>query len=152
MKKQQLIDDLEASWQALKDATLGLSEAQMLTHGVTGDWSVKDILAHVSWWEEEALKYLPLILQGGHPPRYSVMYGGIDGFNAQMTELRGGWSLVQVIERLDLTHQRLVEFIREVPEEQFKTETRFRRRLRADSFGHYPLHTAAILAWRERMG
>lgn len=151
MKKQQLIDNLEASWQALKDATLGLSEAQMLTPGVTGGWSVKDILAHVSWWEEEALKYLPLILQGGHPPRYSVMYGGIDAFNAQMTELRHGWPLAQVRERFDLTHQRLVEFINEVPEEQFKTETRFRRRLRADSLGHYPLHTQAILAWREQM-
>jgi len=151
LKKQQLIDDLEASWQELKDATIGLSEVQMLTPGMTGNWSVKDILAHVSWWEEEALKYLPLILQGGHPPRYSVMYGGIDAFNAQMTELRRGWSLAQVRERLDLTHQRLIEFILDVPEEQFKTETRFRRRLRADSFGHYPLHTQAILAWRERI-
>lgn len=152
MKKQQLIENLEASWQALKDTTLGLSDAQMITPGVTGNWSVKDILAHITWWEEEALKYLPLILQGGHPPCYSIMYGGIDAFNAQMTELRRGWSLAQVRERLDLTHQRLMEFIREVPEEQFKTETRFRRRLRADSFGHYPLHTQAILAWRERMG
>ena len=87
------MDTLEASWQELKDATLGLSEAQMLIPGVTGNWSVKDILAHVNWWEEEGLKYLPLILQGGHPPRYSVMYGGIDAFNAQMTELRRGWSL-----------------------------------------------------------
>jgi hypothetical protein len=35
-----------------------------------GEWSVKDILAHVTTWEEEALKYLPLILTGGRPPRY----------------------------------------------------------------------------------
>ena len=39
--------------------------------GVTGDWSVCDILAHVTTWEQEALKYLPTILEGSTPPRYS---------------------------------------------------------------------------------
>jgi hypothetical protein len=58
-----------------------LSDAQLMEPGVTGDWSVRDILAHVSTWEEEALPHLPLILEGGTPPRYSVRYGGIDAFN-----------------------------------------------------------------------
>ena len=34
----------------------------MSEQGVTGSWSVKDIIAHVTTWEEEALKHLPLIL------------------------------------------------------------------------------------------
>ena len=46
---------------------------------------MQDILAHVTTWEEEALRYLPRILEGGTPPRYSTTYGGIDAFNAQMT-------------------------------------------------------------------
>ena len=36
----------------------------MMEPGVTGDWSVKDVLAHVTIWEAEALKYLPLIAEG----------------------------------------------------------------------------------------
>jgi hypothetical protein len=56
--------------------------------GVTGDWSVRDILAHVSTWEEEALTHLPLILEGGTPPRYSVRYGGIDAFNGIISAAR----------------------------------------------------------------
>jgi len=27
---------------------------------------------------------------------------------------------------------------------------RFKRRLRLDTHGHYPIHTADILAWRDR--
>jgi len=75
MDKQQLLKRLEAAWTALKDSYTGLSDAQLLEPGVMGDWSVKDNLAHVTIWEEEALKYLPLISRGEKPPRYA-RYGG----------------------------------------------------------------------------
>jgi hypothetical protein len=42
--------------------------------GVIVAWSIRDILAQVTTWEEEALKHLPLILRGGTPPRYFVRY------------------------------------------------------------------------------
>lgn len=150
MKKQQLLDKLQQSWKSFIESYAGLSDAQLLQPGVTGDWSVKDILAHVSWWEEEALKHLPTILQGGRPPRYSVLYGGIDAFNAQMTELKRGLSLDEVRQHLEDTHNKLVGYITGVPEEQFTSETRFRRRLRLDTYSHYPIHTRAIREWRAR--
>src|SRR5713226_3184308 len=83
MDKQQLLKRLETAWTALKESYTGLSDAQLLEPGVMGDWSVKEILAHLTIWEEEALKYLPLLSNGEKPPRY-VRYGGIDAFNAQM--------------------------------------------------------------------
>jgi hypothetical protein len=127
-----------------------LSDAQLREPGVAGNWSVKDILAHVTTWEEEALKYLPLIVKGGRPPRYSVKYGGIDAFNAQMTEQKRGLSLADVLDQLDETHRRLIAYIQSVPEEQFIQETPFRHRLRLDTYSHYPIHTKMIRAWRER--
>jgi hypothetical protein len=150
MKKQQILDKLQQSWTSFTESYAGLSDAQLLEPGITGEWSVKDILAHVSWWEEEALKHLPTILNGDRPPRYSVLYGGIDAFNAQMTELKRGLSLDEVRQHLEVTHLRLVEYISGVPEEQFTSETRFRHRLRLDTYSHYPIHTRAIREWRER--
>jgi len=150
MKKQQLLNKLEQAWTSFKDSCAGLTAQQMVEPGVTGDWSVKDILAHVSWWEDESLKHLPHILQGVRPPRYSVMYGGIDAFNAQMTELKRSLTLSEVQEQLDETHRRLIEYLCSVPDEQFASETRLRRRLRLDTYSHYPIHTQAIHAWRER--
>jgi len=119
--------------------------------GVTGDWSVRDILAHVSTWEEEALTHLPLILEGGTPPRYSVRYGGIDAFNARMTEQKASLSLAAVRRQLDETHRRLIDFIQRAPEDQLSRETRFRRRLRLDTYSHYPLHAEAIRRWRRKI-
>ena len=148
MKKQQVLDKINDTWQQLLASTQGLTAAQMTQPGVTGEWSVKDILAHVTWWEEECLKYLPLILQGGRPPRYSVMYGGIDAFNATMTRERQALSAEEVLRSLHQTHRTLLAYLAGVPDEAFASETRFRRRLRNDTFGHYPEHAGAIRAWR----
>ena len=135
---------------AFNESYAGLSDMQLMEAGVTGAWSVRDILAHVTTWEEEALKHLPLILRGGTPPRYSVRYGGLDAFNARMTEEKRSLSLSEVREQLAATHGRLVEFIQSAPEDQLIGDARFRRRLRLDTYSHYPIHAEAIRRWRQR--
>lgn len=124
----------------------------MMGPGVTGEWSVRDILAHVTTWEQESLKHLPTILEGGNPPRYSVTHGGINAFNRIMTEQKRGLRLADVRGELEQTHRRLIGFIESVPETQFRTDTPFRRRLRLDTYSHYPKHAEAIRTWRKRSG
>jgi hypothetical protein len=150
MNRRQLLQKLDKAWVEIKESYAGLSDAQLTEPGVMGDWSVKDILAHVTWWEEEALKHLPLIIKEGRPPRYSTQYGGIDAFNALMTERKQNLSLADVLQQQDETHRQLIEYIQSVPEEQFTRETRFRHRLRLDTYSHYPKHARAIREWRER--
>jgi Mycothiol maleylpyruvate isomerase N-terminal domain len=142
---------LAAGWTAIEASYAGLSDARLTEPGVTGDWSVKDILAHVTTWEKEALRHLPVIAAGGRPPRY-VGYGGIDAFNAMMTNVSRGRSLAAVLRRLDDTHRRLVRFVRRAPAAPDAREARFRRRLRLDTYGHYPEHVEAIRRWRRRIG
>jgi hypothetical protein len=150
MDRSQLLKRLDKAWQAFKESYAGLSDAELMEPGVTGNWSVRDIIAHVTWWEEEALTYLPLILNGRKPPRYSVTYGGIDAFNAQRTEQKSDLSLSEVLWQREDTHRRLVDFIQGVSEDQFARETRFRHRLRLDTYSHYPQHAEAIRRWREQ--
>ena len=150
MTKDQLLARLDDAWKDFEASYAGLTEQQLLIDGVTGAWSVRDIIAHVTWWEEEALEHLPLILAGGRPPRYSVKYGGINAFNALMTEQRRGLSLVEVLRQHDEVHARLVAYVRAAPDELIRTETRFRRRLKLDAIGHYAIHARAVRAWRER--
>jgi hypothetical protein len=142
--KSQLLKRLDEAWNALEASYAGLPDSEMMEPGVTGTWSIKDIIAHVTSWEEESLTHVPLILAGEKPPRYSVTYGGIDAFNAQTTEQKRNLPLSEVLRQRDDTHRRLIEFIHRVPEDQFIRETRFRRRLRLDTYSHYPRHTEAI--------
>jgi hypothetical protein len=151
MNTQQVLDRLARAWLDFEASYAGLSDTELLTTGVTGRWSVRDIIAHVTWWEEEALKHLPLVRDGGRPPRYSVRYGGIDAFNALMTERRRDLSVAEVLRQHDDVHARLVDYARGAPAELYTLETRFRRRLRLDTYGHYPIHARAIRRWRDDM-
>jgi hypothetical protein len=146
--REQFLARLEKAWRDFRDSFAGLPDSLLTTPGVAGDWSVRDILAHVTTWEQEALKHLPTILQGDKPPRYSVTHGGIDAFNRAMTERKRALTLAQVRKELVDTHLRLIAFIESVPEDQFRSETPFRRRVRLDTYGHYPKHGAAIRKWR----
>jgi len=149
-RRQQLLTRLDKAWQAFQDSYAGLSDSELLEPGVMGAWSVRDIIAHVTTWEEEALKHLPVVLLGGKPPRYSVTYGGIHAFNAQTTRQKKDLSLSEVLRQRDHVHHRLIEFIESAPDEQLSSPTRFRNRLRLDTYSHYPKHAEAIRKWRER--
>jgi hypothetical protein len=150
LTKDQILARLDAAWRDFEASYAGLTSSQMLIPNVTGAWSVRDIIAHVTWWEEEALEHLPLIRDGGRPPRYSVKYGGINAFNAMMTEQRSSLSLEDVLGQHHRVHAWLVDYVRDAPDDLIRTETRFRRRLKLDAIGHYPIHARAIRAWRER--
>jgi len=150
MDRRQLLTRLEDAWQTFLASYAGLSDRELLEPGVTGLWSVRDILAHVTTWEEEALKHLPLILKGQRPPRYSLSYGGIDAFNRWMRERKQSLSLDEIRRQVHETHGKLLSFLESVPETEFRTENPFRHRLRLDTYSHYPKHGEAIRKWRKQ--
>jgi uncharacterized protein DUF1706 len=147
--RTQLLQRLDKAWIAFRGSYAGLSKSDLLEPGVTKTWSVRDIIAHVTTWEEEALKHLPAILQGRRPPRYSVTYGGIDAFNALMTTTKARLSLAEVFRQQEEIHRQVLDAVGRAPDDQLVRETRFRRRLRLDTYHHYPKHTEAIRRWRE---
>ena len=50
---------------------------------------------------------------------------------------------------LEDTHDRLLSYLEGVPDVAFARESRFLRRLRQDTYGHYREHTQQIQAWRQ---
>lgn len=149
MKTAQVLERLDKAWKDFEASYAGLTEEQLMAPNVTGKWSVRDIIAHVTWWEEESLKHMPVIREGGRPERYSDKFGGIDDFNAIMTVKRSHLTLAEVLQQHDDVHARLVTYITEAPEDLYAGDSKFRRRLRLDTYGHYPVHTNAIRSWRE---
>lgn len=146
--RDRVLAHLERAWTDFTSSYEGLSEPDLVRPGVTKAWSVRDIIAHVTTWEEEALAHLPGILEGRRPPRYSVTYGGINAFNALTTARKKRLTLDEVFRQQATVHRRLMALVCRVPEEALRSESRFRRRLRLDTYGHYPLHAAAIRRWR----
>jgi hypothetical protein len=151
-RAERTLRTLGSAWAALQESYTGLPDTALLEPGVAGDWSVRDVLAHVHTWQEEALVHLPEIAAGRTPGRYSATFGGIDAFNALMAERNRNLSLAGVGRRLEDAERLLVELIERTPEHLLGAETRFHRRLRLDTYGHYRLHAQGIREWRARAG
>jgi len=100
-------------------------------------------------WIDDSFEANRQSVKGRKPPRYSLTYGGIDAFNALMTDQKKDLSLPEVLRQMNDTHCRVLNLIESAPESQLKGETRFRHRLRLDTYGHYPKHAQAKEVARE---
>lgn len=147
MSKEHVLTRIEQEWKAFLDSFAGLTDNMLVESGAVGHWSIRDVLAHIASWEEEALKVLPLILEGKPIPRYT-RYGGIDAFNAQEQERKRHLRLALVKDELITTHQRLLKFLIETPDSMFSSKSRFAKRLRLDTYNHYREHAQQINKWR----
>jgi len=151
-RADRVLGQLDGAWRSFQDAYAGLTDEQMLIPGVTGEWSVRDLVAHVTWWDQESIDHLPVVLAGNHLPRYSQVYGGIDAFNALMTERKASLTLDEVRAEFTKTHDRLVAYLLSLDPEEWVGNTRFRHRLKMDTWSHYPIHEADIRRWRAAHG
>jgi Mycothiol maleylpyruvate isomerase N-terminal domain len=152
MNREQLFARIHKHYGAFKDCLDGVSARHWQSRGVLGDWTLKDVVCHVTTWEEEALKALPLIMQGMPPPRYVDVYGGLDAFNELQRSEKADMSVAAAHVAMEATHRDLLAFLERVDESWFVTETPFRRRLRLDTYSHYQEHTKAVWDWRRARG
>jgi hypothetical protein len=148
--RERLMVTMARNWDALLASIEGLTDEAMVRPGVVEQWSVKDILAHITTWEEEGLHHLPTVAQGRKAPTYASKYGSLDGFNALKFEENQRRSLDEVLARLDETHARLLAYLDTVPDELLHSKERFRNRLKWDSYSHYAMHAKHIRERRER--
>ncbi len=82
-KKDRRVIFLERLGQAyarLYAAIQGVDETLLCTQPVTGDWTVKDLLGHMVYWNQEFRLDIAMILRGEHPG-YDHRISGSDDFN-----------------------------------------------------------------------
>jgi len=148
---ERWIKRVDFRWHAFVGAVYSCPTEGLAWPNAVGHWSVRDLLVHISSWEREFLKAMPLILSDQRLPRYSTTYGGIDAFNALEQELAKGLSQNEVLRELFETHERLLAAVRSIRSTlllgQARRRERLIRRLRQDTYGHYAEHTAQLGAW-----
>jgi hypothetical protein len=81
MNKNELLTQLEESREKFLDALGDLQQDQWVVPGVVGEWSIKDILAHLSRWEAEMVKLLWQARQGVRPTTMHFAQGDVDETN-----------------------------------------------------------------------
>jgi mycothiol maleylpyruvate isomerase-like protein len=54
----QLLECIRAERSVLDESVAALAEERLSEPGVVGHWSVKDVLVHVTWWEQRTIEKL----------------------------------------------------------------------------------------------
>jgi hypothetical protein len=96
--RSELLAELDQEWAKAERICAGMSEADMTTPDVQGEWSVKDILVHLSAWEKYLLDRLGYVMTGQHP-HYPAMssWDDVHRFNARVYEENKDRPLTSVV-------------------------------------------------------
>lgn len=105
-----------AEGQARLDALMaGLSDPELAAPATIGggEWSAKDLIGHVAFWEELALESIESWRRGERPRVEDAFadQGGVDRANEETFERKREWPLEQVRSEASTTYRRLVEEI-----------------------------------------
>jgi hypothetical protein len=159
MSQQEIHSALEKSRATLLDTIDGLAPEQLLQPKAVGEWSVRDILQHLSLWEAELVRLLMHVDQGRRAVGQSfVPTPDFDSLNARWHAETKDRPLERVLEDFHGVRRQTRRWVDEFSDEDL---TRIRRdtwlhnqslaRWIAEySYDHEAEHTGAIRAWREK--
>lgn len=144
-RKAQLLDEIRRTHGELTAALAPLTEAQMTQPGVNGEWSAKDVLAHITWWEGHTLR----TLRSGREeqvPEGSNQETLTQQNNAEVFAANRGRPLAEVRAELEASYQEVLATLEGRPAEARAQDETYEA-IGWDTFKHYPEHTAAIREW-----
>ena len=155
MKKALFLETLRtkrAEWETL---LAEVDEARMTQPGPAGEWSLKDIIAHVTWGEREMVGVLQARALVG-----SDLWGASQfERNAAVYAQNRDCPLPEVLAEAQEVHARLVDELEKLSDEDLNDARRFQQMpaewipwqlIAGNSYGHYDEHSPWIRAWLDQ--
>lgn len=129
---RQTIDE---SWAAFQEVLESVPAGRLEEDGACGEWSVKDLMAHVAYWDDRAV-YVADTLGADN----AVEEINWEEVNLQEAALRASWSVEESRAEMHAAHERLLEAVERHPDLAAGV-------WEENTFEHYNEHAADIRAW-----
>ena len=111
--KAAFVERVRSARAELNQALSGLSEEQLTHEATIGDWSVKDVLAHLAAWTGEAAMAVERALHGEQVG--PLVIESVDDWNARRVAERRRLPLVDVVQEFNETYDRLLDALEAAP-------------------------------------
>jgi hypothetical protein len=150
LTKAQVLALIEERHAALTAVLAGARDEELVRAGAMEGWSIKDILAHITWWEGWMLRILRGDVEATAELAMMIGVEGdalIDRMNAATFAAQRDRALVEVRVAFDASYQAAKRAVADLPDE---TLARYQRIVAANTWEHYEEHTPMVRAWRER--
>ena len=147
MDKQQMLEKLAREWDALLETLGRVPEGALEAAGVAGEWSVKDVLGHITTWEEETIK----AAEAGRSGLDLPSYGDTDEWNEGDVIKRRSRPTHATLVEMGAVHQRFMSWLEGLPDDAFSDEG-LATTVDDESAEHYRDHRGDIERWLAAQG
>ncbi|MEJ2706925.1 MAG: ClbS/DfsB family four-helix bundle protein [Anaerolineales bacterium] len=154
MTKPKLLRMMRAEREHFDNLLEKLDEEDIVRTRVECDWSVKDILAHISVWEQRMIRWLNEAQRGETPvmPAPGMTWDDLDELNAQTFRENRNRSLEDVLQEFNQSFQEALQTVQSIPEDDLIEPDRYEWRkgkplwfiVGANTFWHYKEHAESI--------
>jgi hypothetical protein len=160
--KDQLLDRIKREHAQFEAAYASLSDARMIQPGVEGEWSVKDILAHLAFWQRRKIDMFQCALRAEQPPRLRAdgesWEDALARINAEQFAIDRDHQLAEVRAGFMQSYQQMLALIESLSEEDLSESSRLAPSLGSgvlaavaeDTYEHCQEHVDSIRAWVKR--
>jgi hypothetical protein len=155
--KIQILNLIETEHEALQVVMRPLAETQLIQSGVEGELSVKDILAHITAWEQRMVQWVDESLQGKTPerPAPGKTWDDVDELNKQVYLANKDRPLVEVQADFAASYQQSIKAVAALSQADLFDPHRFAWRkgdplwqmIAANTWLHYREHRLSISRW-----
>lgn len=150
MEPAELVGLIESEWRLWVQA-LGHVPVDAYDRPGFDGWSLKDLVGHVTTWEDDTVRAALEWLQGrDHTPQNADPNWDLDTWNAEQVSAKRGQPLTSLLVELGATHSRLVSVLTLMPPEAWKPERV--EKVNADTWAHYREHREAVDGWLGKQG
>jgi hypothetical protein len=125
--KADLLAAIDKERNALKTQLESLTPDQMVTPGIVGEWSVKDVLAHLIEWEQMVLGWHAAGLRGETPelPAPGYKWNQTPALNQMIFEKHRERTLEDILDQFQSSHKEIMEVILGLSNEELFTAGQF---------------------------
>ena len=160
MNKENIINELTKSRENILEGIQDLSDQEMGTPGVIDDWSVKDVLVHLTRWEAELVKLLWQAKQGITPSTAHFGQESVDDINTRWHAESRSRPLESVLNDFLGVRNQTIRRVEVLTEKALIDPSNFPwlegeplwKWIAGDSFEHEAEHKAQILTWKTNKG
>jgi hypothetical protein len=125
MDRTDLLNRIYVSRTRLEAALNKLNDQQMLQPGLPGGWTVKDMLAHIGWWEQRVVNIYQWMIGRGEIPWSADENDNVDEVNIRVYEQYQNVSLEEVRAFERQAFHDLLAIVETAPEEDIFETGRF---------------------------
>jgi hypothetical protein len=158
MTQSELIAALEDSRKDLLAAVDGLPQAALEQPGVVDDWSVKDLLSHLTAWEAELVKMLAQARLGRRPAFLDL--GNTDTLNQKWHQENKDRALDRVLADFHGARRQTLRQVERFSDRELGDPRLYRwldgkplsEWIAAETYEHEAEHAQHIRRWREKSG